>query len=169
MQENTIMQENHPYKPEYIKEQKNYNCQQFYGDMHGCVFSMPGSHVHMGSSSSEEKSEASNTSSLELSIEDRILLVYKSNVCRHQSDWGVVFRLMLENKDIVATDYVAFAELVNRVCGAVVTTADSVRVSKACTSLGGSYRSGWRDTNPSRQTISMLRRYNAIGDVYWNR
>lgn len=169
MKEETIMQENHPYKPEYIQEQNNTNCQQFYGEVRGCVFAMPGSNVYMGSSSEEDKLEESNTSSLELCIEDRILLVYKSNLCRYQSDWGIVFRLMLENKDIEATAYAEFAELVNKVCGKVVTTADSVRVSKACTCVGGSYKSGWRDTNPSRQTRSMLCRYNAIGDVYWNR
>lgn len=28
-------------KPTYIKEQKNYNCQQFFGNISGCTFTMP--------------------------------------------------------------------------------------------------------------------------------
>lgn len=30
-----------PQKPTYIKEQKNYNCQQFFGNISGCTFTMP--------------------------------------------------------------------------------------------------------------------------------
>lgn len=28
-------------KPTYIKEQNNYNCQQFFGNLTGCTFTMP--------------------------------------------------------------------------------------------------------------------------------
>ena len=30
-----------PQKSTYIKEQKNYNCQQFFGNISGCTFTMP--------------------------------------------------------------------------------------------------------------------------------
>ena len=45
------MEENKAYKPEYIENQVNNNCQQFYGPVSGCVFAMPGSHVHMSPNS----------------------------------------------------------------------------------------------------------------------
>lgn len=34
-----------PAKPVYIKEQHNENCQQFFGNVTGCVFAMPGATV----------------------------------------------------------------------------------------------------------------------------
>lgn len=33
-------------KPQYIKEQHNHGCQQFYGPVVGCVFAMPGANVY---------------------------------------------------------------------------------------------------------------------------
>lgn len=36
------MEENKAYKPEYIKHQENHNCQQFFGNMYDCIFTMPG-------------------------------------------------------------------------------------------------------------------------------
>lgn len=36
------MEENKAYKPEYIENQTNNNCQQFFGNMYNCVFTMPG-------------------------------------------------------------------------------------------------------------------------------
>ena len=41
------METNKAYKPEYIENQVNNNCQQFFAPISGCVFAMPGSHVHM--------------------------------------------------------------------------------------------------------------------------
>lgn len=35
------MLQTNPQKPTYIKEQKNYNCQQFFGNISGCTFTMP--------------------------------------------------------------------------------------------------------------------------------
>ncbi len=48
------MEENKAQKPEYIGKQENHNCQQFYGHVSGCVFAMPGSHVHMPGSDKED-------------------------------------------------------------------------------------------------------------------
>ena len=38
--------DNMPQKPQYIHEQHNTNCQQFYGPVTGCVFAMPGANVY---------------------------------------------------------------------------------------------------------------------------
>lgn len=35
-----------PQKPQYIHEQHNTNCQQFFGPVTGCVFAMPGANVY---------------------------------------------------------------------------------------------------------------------------
>ena len=34
---------NNNRKPSYIKEQNNYNCQQFFGNISNCTFTMPSS------------------------------------------------------------------------------------------------------------------------------
>ncbi len=52
------MEDNKAFKPEYIENQVNNNCQQFYGPISGCVFAMPGSHVHMTPSSNAIPVEA---------------------------------------------------------------------------------------------------------------
>lgn len=36
------MEDNKANKPEYIENQVNNNCQQFFGNMYNCVFTMPG-------------------------------------------------------------------------------------------------------------------------------
>jgi len=101
-------------------------------------------------------------------IENRILAVFNSNLCKHDADWGVVFKLLIENKEFGfgPTEYERCAELINKTCGTDVTSSDSIRLSKANTSLGGTYKTGWRDTDPSTQTKSMLKRYNAIAAVF---
>ena len=38
--------EDQPEKPQYIHEQHNHNCQQFFGPVTGCVFAMPGAVVN---------------------------------------------------------------------------------------------------------------------------
>jgi len=43
----TLPMDDQPAKPQYIREQHNHNCQQFFGDISGCVFAMPGSTVHL--------------------------------------------------------------------------------------------------------------------------
>ena len=35
------MDNNQAQKPEYIEHQENINCQQFFGNMYNCVFTMP--------------------------------------------------------------------------------------------------------------------------------
>lgn len=40
------MEDNKAYKPDYIENQVNNNCQQFFGEIKECVFAMPGSTVN---------------------------------------------------------------------------------------------------------------------------
>lgn len=35
------METNQAQKPEYIEHQENINCQQFFGNMYNCIFTMP--------------------------------------------------------------------------------------------------------------------------------
>ena len=172
------METNQPQKPEYIERQENNNCQQFYGPISGCVFAMPGSTVNMqaaqpnqepiGPVSKEEINALFNETHAPKTIEDRILAVFNFNLCKHDADWGVVFKLLVENKEFGfgPTEYERCAELINKTCGTDVTSSDSIRLSKANTSLGGTYKTGWRDTDPSKQTKSMLKRYNEIAAVF---
>ena len=57
--ENSIQpMEDQPAKPVYIKEQHNHNCQQFFGNVTGCVFAMPGAVVNQTPSGVEPKASA---------------------------------------------------------------------------------------------------------------
>lgn len=42
---NIVPMDNQPEKPQYIAQQTNNNCQQFFGPVSGCVFAMPGANV----------------------------------------------------------------------------------------------------------------------------
>lgn len=42
-----------PAKPQYIHEQHNHGCQQFFGPVTGCVFAMPGANVYQNPSSTK--------------------------------------------------------------------------------------------------------------------
>ena len=42
-----------PAKPQYIHEQHNHGCQQFFGPVTGCVFAMPGANVYQTPSSTK--------------------------------------------------------------------------------------------------------------------
>lgn len=56
-----------PAKPQYIHEQHNQNCQQFFGPISNCVFAMPGANVYQqpfstkGSASSPTKKTKTKT------------------------------------------------------------------------------------------------------------
>lgn len=42
---NIVPMDDQPAKPQYIENQTNNNCQQFFGPISGCVFAMPGANV----------------------------------------------------------------------------------------------------------------------------
>lgn len=102
----------------------------------------------------------------EFSVEQRVKTIYDSCLCRNQADWGIVFKLLVELKKIGATAYEECANLINTTCGEDVTNADAIRLSKANQSLSGSYHSGYRDTSPTVQTDSFLKRVNEIADIF---
>lgn len=57
--ENSIQpMEDQPVKPVYIHEQHNNNCQQFFGNVTGCVFAMPGATVYQTPSGVGPKASA---------------------------------------------------------------------------------------------------------------
>ena len=57
-----------PAKPQYINEQHNHGCQQFFGPVTGCVFAMPGANVYQSAekpkTATTKKSSSTSTSSL---------------------------------------------------------------------------------------------------------
>lgn len=58
------METNKAQKPEYIENQVNNNCQQFFGKVENCVFAMAGSHVGMPTSSTKNYCEYINREKL---------------------------------------------------------------------------------------------------------
>lgn len=50
--------DNMPQKPQYIHEQHNTNCQQFFGPVTGCVFAMPGANVYQSPQAANTPSKA---------------------------------------------------------------------------------------------------------------
>lgn len=55
-----------PAKPQYIHEQHNHGCQQFFGPVTGCVFAMPGANVYQTPSSTKTKTDSSSKKSSSL-------------------------------------------------------------------------------------------------------
>lgn len=49
-----------PAKPQYIHEQHNHGCQQFFGPVTGCVFAMPGANVYQQPSATTKASKSSS-------------------------------------------------------------------------------------------------------------
>ncbi|MDY6380518.1 MAG: hypothetical protein SPK90_07005 [Bacteroidales bacterium] len=152
----------------------------FYGNVGQNIAKVEKMDVHMGEdgtiqvmnaegitmpSNQQSHSDESNKTS-EPTIEQRVKTIYDSCLCRNQADWGIVFKLLVELKKIGATAYEECANLINTTCGEDVTNADAIRLSKANQSLSGSYHSGYRDTSPTVQTDSFLKRVNEIADIF---
>lgn len=130
----------------------------------GTIQVMNAEGITMPSNQQSHSDELNKTS--EPTIEQRIKAVYDSNLCRIQADWGIVFRLLVELKKFGPTEYDDCADLINSVCGKDVTNTNAIRLSKANQNLSGSYHSGYRDTSPSVQTDSFLKRVNEIADIF---
>lgn len=58
-----------PAKPQYIREQHNQNCQQFFGPISNCIFAMPGANVYQ----QPEKPKTAKSSSLSSSKKNSTL------------------------------------------------------------------------------------------------
>lgn len=101
--------------------------------------------------------------------ESRILAVYKSKKIKSKADWGVVCRLMVEMGVIEKDSFAAAADIINRVCGQDVTSAESIRKSPACCGdLKGNYSdaNGWSMRTSTRQTARKLELYKQIAAIY---
>ena len=151
------MEENKANKPEYIENQTNNNCQQFFGPVSGCVFAMPGSTVNMPSENKASSQDA----------EKRVLAVYESRLCESKADWGIVFRLLVEDGIFRVKDICAGTKYINTCCGANVTTEDAISRSLAMLNLAGTYRVGWTAREANRETAGKLLLYNTIAKTYY--
>jgi hypothetical protein len=151
------MEENKANKPEYIENQTNNNCQQFFGPVSGCVFAMAGSTVNMPSENKVPSQDA----------EKRVQAVYKSRLCESKADWGIVFKLLVEDRVFQAKDICAGTKFINTCCGTNVTTEDAISRSPAMSNLAGSYRTGWSARETNRETAGKLLLYNTIAKTYY--
>ena len=62
--ENPIMpMDDQPVKPVHIGKQENHNCQQFFGNVTGCVFAMPGAIVNQYPNAVTTQNDAASKSS----------------------------------------------------------------------------------------------------------
>lgn len=76
--ENPIMpMEDQPAKPVYIGKQENHNCQQFFGNVNGCVFAMPGAVVNQYPAEGIAKSTL--TKEVDESLVDKLAPVFYGN------------------------------------------------------------------------------------------
>ena len=104
-------------------------------------------------------------------IDRRIRNVFKTKgLIRCMSDWGAVFKLLVEDGIYSDTDYTAFAQRVNYVCTGgkkVVTKGDAIRNSKALSIIKGTWiNEGWRDRENNRKSAGLLLRYVQIAQTY---
>ena len=75
--ENPIMpMEDQPAKPVYIHEQHNNNCQQFFGNVTGCVFAMPGATVYQTPSGVGPKASAPENATCNPQPDKKSILEY---------------------------------------------------------------------------------------------
>lgn len=76
--ENPIMpMDDQPAKPVHIGKQENHNCQQFFGNVTGCVFAMPGAVVNQYPTDGIAKSTL--TKEVDESLVDKLAPVFYGN------------------------------------------------------------------------------------------
>lgn len=111
------------------------------------------------------------TDEVKTDADSRILAVYNSKKIRSKADWGVVYRLMVEQGIIIKDSYLAAAEWINRVCNQKVTNADAIRKSPAANDMKGAYNSteGWSMKTENRESSGMLEKYNEIAKIYMDK
>ena len=102
--ENPIMpMEDQPAKPVYIHEQHNNNCQQFFGNVTGCVFAMPGATVYqtpsgVGPKASAPENATCNPQPDKKSIIDYVMKLHPVYVSKEWQDkyeglWKAILEL----------------------------------------------------------------------------
>ena len=160
------MEENKAIKPDYIENQVNNNCQQFFGPVSGCVFAMPGSDVHMPEPKSTGYSMDLQNDQAEAVRMRRVKAVANMDGL-YQSDWAVVFKLLVIDDKFVGSAYEAGAAYINEICGEEVTSAKSISTSRAMDLIGNNPLQ-WKFKNPNRESGNLLSRYQMIAKVYMN-
>ena len=153
------METNLPQKPEYIENQVNNNCQQFFGPVSNCVFAMAGSHVGLPS---QENTAATQK---ECKIDAAIKAVFEKNICE-SPDWVAVVRLLQERGLKQPNGLPYDAAYINNVCGQTVTSNSSIARSVMNDKIGGRHPN-WiiRSGTESREIPKILALYNQIADI----
>lgn len=99
-------------------------------------------------------------------IDKRIKAVFKSKLCSHYADWGVIMRLLVELGEYTDVNYTAVANRINTACGKQVTTASALKTSHAMTDVGGTWKDGWKDKVQNRQSANLLNHFKEIARVF---
>lgn len=159
------MEENKAYKPDYIENQVNNNCHQFFGQVSGCVFAMPGSTVNMPEHEAADSPKGACTSQNEEILARRIQAVHEMNGL-NRADWGVVHRLLSMDGKFLQTQYDAGAKYINEVCGEEVTSERAIAQSQAITNIDGYHPNQWKFREVTRESDGILTRYKQIAKIY---
>lgn len=103
--------EDQPAKPVYIKEQHNHNCQQFFGNVTGCVFAMPGAVVNQTPSGVEPKASAPQNATCnpqpdKKSILDYVMQLHPLYVSKEWQDkYEGLWKQIMELPEVAETIY----------------------------------------------------------------
>lgn len=159
------MEENKAYKPDYIENQVNNNCHQFFGQVSGCVFAMPGSTVNMPEHEAADSPKGACTSQNEEILARRIQAVHEMNGL-YRADWGVVFKLLVIDGRFLGSAYDAGATYINTICGEEVTSGKAISQSKAITDIIGYHPDQWKFREVKRESDGILTRYKQIAKIY---
>lgn len=153
------METNKAQKPEYIENQVNNNCQQFFGTVTGCVFAMPGSHVGMPIMDKGTMDHKENK------VDAAIKAVFDANICA-SPDWVAVIRIFQERGLKQSNGLPYDAEYINNVCEQKVTSNSSISRSVMNDKIGGRHPN-WmiRSGTESREMPKILALYNRIADI----
>lgn len=114
----------------------------------------------------DPSSKEFNISNHDAEIDKRIKAVFKSKICKHYADWGVIMRLLVELEEYTDSNYTAVANRINKVCGKTVTTAAALKTSHAMTDVGGIWKDGWKDKVQNRQSANLLNHFKEIARVF---
>lgn len=99
-------------------------------------------------------------------LEAGICAVHKTKIC-NKADWAVVVKILEERDEMQKGAYSADAEYINRICGEVVTNANSISRSPIFTKIVGEYPN-WsvRPSEQNRETAGKLQTYLEIGKIF---
>lgn len=101
-----------------------------------------------------------------IGIDAGIMTVHQSHLC-NKADWAAVVKILEERDEMQKGAYSADAEYINRICGEVVTNANSISRSPIFTKIVGEYPN-WsvRPSEQNRETAGKLQTYLEIGKIF---